>query len=43
MNGDNFMYLITLKGVDVLRAHKEGYESHAIYSFEKWKKAQKKE
>ena len=41
MNGENFMYLTTLKGLDILRAHKNGYESHAIYSFEKWNKAQK--
>ena len=37
MNGDCFMFHITLKGLDVLRANKDGYEIHEIRNFKKWK------
>jgi len=36
MNGMDFKYRITLKGLDELRAHRDGYESHAIYRFGRW-------
>lgn len=38
MNGMHFKYYITLKGLDELRAHRDGIESHAIYRFGKWQR-----
>ena len=37
MNGEHFRYHITLKGLDELRAERDGFESHAILRFDKWK------
>ena len=37
MNGEYFLYHITLKGLDELRSHNDGFESHAILRFDKWK------